>query len=293
MMRFCCSGLATELLDADATARLPALCAWPQISWQMMTKWESHEDSAESLLLWLPKKLKSANSRLISGVMTITPLFSLWCRISWWSKPYRSPANQEHMVALTSPNSWNPGGGAWCIIYSLSVKKGFTHFICIHMPSTRRPNSNVCPRNPSQRQRSELLKAASANATKFRWPKCLCPCRGSCYTIRQKNASCKNHSNIFKYRKSENHHNMQSWLKMMEEEFTLPWSWACSYAAHCCRWMQVGPIRFGSYRNLSKIGSNNKLLEIWRVYLNSAGAVWTSWGTSNSTAGSLTLDYNL
>ncbi len=138
----------------------------------------------------------SWNSRLISGVMTITPLFSLWCRISWWSKPYRSPANQEHMMALTSPNSWNPGGGGWCnVLYIvLFVKKGFTHFICIHMPSTRRPNSNVCPRNPSQRQRSELLKAASANATKFQWPKCLCPCRGSCYTIRQKNASCKNHS---------------------------------------------------------------------------------------------------
>lgn len=61
MMRFCCSGLATELLDVGATAHLPALCAWPQKSWQRWQGWESHEDSAESLLLWLPKKnLKSA-----------------------------------------------------------------------------------------------------------------------------------------------------------------------------------------------------------------------------------------
>lgn len=54
-----------------------------------------------SISFWL----KSRYSRLISGVMTITPLFSLWCRISWWSKPYCSQGSESaSMMALTSPN---------------------------------------------------------------------------------------------------------------------------------------------------------------------------------------------
>lgn len=56
---------------------------------------------AASISFWL----KSRYSRLISGVMTITPLFSLWCRISWWSKPYCSQGSESaSMMALTSPN---------------------------------------------------------------------------------------------------------------------------------------------------------------------------------------------
>lgn len=175
MMRFCfLSGLATELLDADATARLPALFAWPQKSWQ---RWRSEKFTKIQLsqycfdykknsslpfypfyMIYLYQLLlKSRYSRLISGVMTITPLFSLWCRISWWSNPYCSQGSESV---------------AW------------------HENKSQHRTS----RNPSQRQRSELLKAASANATKFQWPKCLCPCRGSCYT-HQKIALCKNDSN--------------------------------------------------------------------------------------------------
>lgn len=79
-MRFCCSGLATELLDVGATAHLPALCAWPQKSWQRWQGWESHEDSTESLLLWLQKKTQVCSSTVYKMQDT------LYASISFCSK---------------------------------------------------------------------------------------------------------------------------------------------------------------------------------------------------------------
>ena len=60
MMRFCCSGLATELLDVDATAHLPALCAWPQRSWQRQSEKVTKIQLSHYCFDCQKKKLKSA-----------------------------------------------------------------------------------------------------------------------------------------------------------------------------------------------------------------------------------------